>query len=141
MDSTQHIDCTLSRSERLRGRNAVSTLFSDSESGFAYPLRYVWREVEGASEGERARASEGEGCVSVLFTVPKRFHKRANKRNLLRRRIKEAYRLQKSAVTSASRPLHIALIYSTKEQLSYERIARAVAAALSDISQHISERE
>lgn len=113
---------SLPREERLRGRTAVSNLFATGESGFVFPIRYVWCD---------GRDSAAES--SVLFTVPKKFHKRANKRNLLRRRVKEGYRLQKSLLGESSQGLNIALIYSTKEILEYSRIAKAVAKVLTTI--------
>lgn len=80
-------------------------------------------------------AADREAVSSVLFSVPKRFHKRANKRNLLRRRVKEAYRLQKSLLgESHSRGYHIALIYTTKENLEYEKIRKSVEKILTQIT-------
>lgn len=63
--------------------------------------------------------------LRILFSVPKKYHKRANRRNLLRRRTKEAYRLQKSALRLAQ-PYDLALIYTSREVESYDRIAHAV---------------
>ena len=77
-------DCSLPRTERLRSLGAVRRMFESGESGFIFPFRYVW-----FAEADEIPSAE------VLFSVPKKFHKRANKRNLLRRRTKEAYRLQK----------------------------------------------
>lgn len=58
-----------------------------------------------------------------MFSVPKKFHKRANKRNLLRRRAKEAYRLQKQIVHNGAQVnLDLALIYSSKEVLPYKTV-------------------
>lgn len=126
---------TLTHSERLRNIGAVKRLFESGKGGFVYPLRYVWY-------GEADELSSAE----VLFTVPKRFHKRANKRNLLRRRVKEAYRLQKSIILepqpsgSADEAvvLHsydIALIYSTKEVHTQKTIRNAVRKILEQIAQ------
>lgn len=84
-------DCSLPRTERLRSLGAVRRMFESGESGFIFPFRYVWF----------AEADEIPS-VEVLFSVPKKFHKRANKRNLLRRRIKEAYRLQKQTLKNGS---------------------------------------
>jgi hypothetical protein len=52
--------------------------------------------------------------VSVLFSVPKKFYKRAWKRNLIKRRMRESYRARKhallAAATAAGKQLDIALI-------------------------------
>ena len=115
---------TLTRAERLRTLGAIRRMFTDGESGFTFPFRYVWY-----------AESDQIATTRVLFSVPKKFHKRANKRNLLRRRTKEAYRLQKELLT-APRPTHIdlGLIYSSKEVLSQKTIAHAVRKILEHIS-------
>lgn len=119
-------DRSLPRSERLRSLGAVWRLFECGESGFVFPFRYVWY-----------AEPDTEPSVEVLFTVPKKFHKRANRRNLLRRRTKEAYRLQKQIVRNgATVNLDLALIYSSKEVLPYKVIANAVRKIL----EHVAER-
>ncbi len=104
-------DRSLPRTERLRSLGAVRRLFESGHGGFVFPFRYVWY-----AEADAADTTE------VLFSVPKKFHKRANKRNLLRRRTKEAYRLQKGILARTGRGtnLDIALIYSSKEVLPYK---------------------
>lgn len=72
-----------------------------------------------------SRATATAPQLRVLFSVPKKFHKRANRRNLIRRRTKEAYRLQKSAL-HLHRPYNIALVYTSREVENYDRIAHAV---------------
>ncbi|MFI3320143.1 MAG: ribonuclease P protein component [Rikenellaceae bacterium] len=121
---------SLSHSERLRSLSGIKELFSQGESGFVYPLRYVWRVKSAESETE-------ETNVAVLFTVSKKFHRRANKRNLLRRRVKEAYRLQKEIVVGkvdSTKEIELALIYSTKEAHTYKTIRNAVRKILEHIS-------
>lgn len=119
-------DRSLPRSERLRSLGAVRRLFECGESRFVFPFRYVWY-----------AEPDTEPSVEVLFTVPKKFHKRANRRNLLRRRTKEAYRLQKQIVRNgATVNLDLALIYSSKEVLPYKVIANAVRKIL----EHVAER-
>ena len=75
--------------------------------------------------------------VEVVFSVPKRYHKRAVRRNLLRRRTKEAYRLSKQVVVEHAKKgdtaIDIALIYSSKEPLPYKTIANAVRKILAQI--------
>lgn len=120
---------SLSRAERLRTLGAIRRLFESGEGGFVYPLRYLY-----------FAESDTEHSVRVLFSVPKRYHKRANKRNLLRRRTKEAYRLNRYLLT-ADRPLSIdlALIYSSKEPADYRRIEHALRKILKSITEKISE--
>ena len=116
-------DRSLPRTERLRSLGAVRRLFESGESGFVYPFRYVW-----FAEPDLVQS------VEVLFSVPKKFHKRAN----LRRRTKEAYRLQKNLLRAdAPVNLDLALIYSSKEVVSYKTIAHAVRRILESVVEHL----
>ncbi len=120
-------DQKLPRTERLRTLGAVKRLFESGESGFIFPFRYVW-----------FAEADVEPSVEVLFSVPKRFHKRANKRNLLRRRTKEAYRLQKQLLGDTPPVnLDLALVYSSKEILPYKTICRAVQRILDSVVEHL----
>lgn len=119
---------TLSRTERLRTLGAIRRLFTEGESGFVYPFRYLWY-----------AEADTQPSVEVLFSVPKKYHKRANKRNLLRRRTKESYRLQKEVLTLRvqDRNLDVALIYSAREVLPSKKISHAVHRILESIAEHL----
>ena len=119
---------TLSRTERLRTLGAIRRLFTAGESGFVYPFRYLWY-----------AEADTESSVEVLFSVPKKYHKRANKRNLLRRRTKESYRLQKELLTLrvGERNLDLALIYSAREVLPSKKISHAVHRILESIAERL----
>lgn len=121
-------DRSLPRNERLRSLGAVRRIFESGESGFIFPFRYVWY-----------AESDSTPSVEVMFSVPKKFHKRANRRNILRRRTKEAYRLQKQIVHGAqnSSNLDLALIYSSKEVLPYKTIANAVHRILDTVAERL----
>ena len=117
----------LPRNERLHSLGAVRRLFDAGQSGFIFPFRYVW-----------FAEPDTEQSVEVLFSVPKKFHKRANKRNLVRRRTKEAYRLQKQILHDGKNlNLDIALVYSSKEILSAKTIAHAVRRILESVAENL----
>ena len=96
-------------------------------------LQYIHREEHSLDCGG------APSTVEVLFSVPKRNHKRANRRNLLRRRTKEAYRLQKQLLWQSAEAqgvaVDMALVYSTKEVLSYKTIENAVRRILEEVAQ------
>ena len=121
----------LPKEEILRTLGAIDALFAGGRRTTSMPIRCVWRTL-GPDEFPSG------ANVEVLFSVPKKFFKRANKRNLLRRRMKESYRLSKHAlveqVAAKQVRLHIALIYSTKELSDYTTINDAINKILEQIS-------
>lgn len=121
-------DHSLSRDERLRSFGAIRRLFKEGKGGFIYPLRYV----------VYAEPSD-ELSASILFSTPKKFHKRANRRNLLRRRMREAYRLNREllTLTEETGAVELALIYSTKEIHDYKTIENAVKRVLQRVAQDL----
>ena len=117
----------LPKSERLSSLTAVRRLFKDGASGFVYPFRYMVITEQSTTPS-----------VEVLFSVPKRYHKRANKRNTLRRKMKEAYRLNKETLTSLAEAkglsVDIAIVYSSKEILPYKTISYAICRILNEVA-------
>ena len=115
---------TLPKRERLCSFGALRRLFGEGKGGFVYPLRYVVY-VEGATDAS----------AEVLFSTPKKFLKRANKRNVVRRRMREAYRLNKEILLNSGKAFEadIALIYSSKEVLDYQIIENAIKKILRNI--------
>ena len=119
---------TFPAKERLKGEKTISSLFTDGKSGFCYPFRYVWRvdKREGAAVG-----------IKVLISVPKKHFKRAVKRNLLKRRTREAYRLNKDGltipVTESNKSIQLAFIYSSKELHDFKTIENGVKRILGEI--------
>lgn len=137
-------DYTLPRAERLRSLTAIRRMFDEGHSGFVYPFRYV--SLVERTDAERAGADavmdeESSRRVEVMFSVPKKFHKRANRRNLLKRRTREAYRLHREPLRERLQEqgatLRVAFIYSTKECHTYKTISHAVQRILEQISQHV----
>ena len=112
------MDASLPKSERLCGLKAVGELFQTGKSASAGCLRckFLLR-----GDGEASR---------MVVSVPKRSFKRAVKRNLLKRRIRESYRRQKALLGPG---VDILFIYTSAEVLPYEVIYAHMTALLSGI--------
>ena len=72
------------------------------------------------------------GTGEFGVSVPKRHFKRAVKRNLLKRRVREAYRL--NAARLEGRPYDIFIYYIGKQEEDYERIDKSLAQILDDLA-------
>lgn len=97
----------LSKPERLRSERRMDTLFSEGRRGFVEPLRFWWIGTPTVNTAEQNRPADTP--VSALFSVPKKMFKRAWKRNLIKRRMRESYRVRKHELSAAARAagLHI----------------------------------
>ena len=120
------MDFRLPKAEKLHSFGAIRRLFTEGKGGFVYPLRYV-------VYAESAEVSSAE----ILFSTPKKFLKRANKRNKVRRRMREAYRLNKQILLSSTEPrmMQVALIYSSKEVIDYKTIENATKRILEKLAE------
>jgi ribonuclease P protein component len=116
---------TFSRQERLKSRKIIGQLFKGGESFVAYPLRVVWLSVEPEPVSPTAKT---EACAQLAISVPKRNFKTAVARNLLKRRIREAYRLHKHELYEklADRRIALMFMYIAKEELSFAEIEAGV---------------
>ena len=78
----------------------------------------------------------------IVVSVPKRCFKRAVKRNLLKRRIREAYRLNKQLllVSMPDGGTDILFIYSTKEVLDFSAVQEAVTSSLTAVAARLAAR-
>ncbi|MBO4635354.1 MAG: ribonuclease P protein component [Bacteroidales bacterium] len=109
------MEATLPKSERLCGQTAVAALFEHGKSLSQGCLRCRWL------------LREDQGAPRIIVSVPKRLFKRAVKRNLLKRRIRESYRRQKSLAPAGA---DILFIYTSAQVLPYEEIYAAMTALL-----------
>lgn len=101
----------LHKLERLNKKKDIEALFSEGKSYNISPLRII----------SKPNPNQGIAHHQVLFSVPSRNFKRAVDRNLIKRRLREAYRLNKSKLGSATKLL-VAYIYIAKEILPYSLI-------------------
>lgn len=97
------------KSERLNKKKTIQELFEKGSSFYVYPFRVYFQIAPDLTAHQ------------VLFSVSKRNFKRAVDRNLLKRRMREAYRLNKLSVPGTSK-FQIAYIYTSKELLPINQI-------------------
>jgi len=91
------------KEERLAGEKHIQELFEKGSSFHLYPFRVL----------HLANPESEKKINRVLISVSKRNFKRAVDRNLIKRRIREAYRLQKDQINGRS--LLLAFVYTSKE--------------------------
>ena len=77
---------TLSKAERLSSKRDISRLLNNGRWGSCNGIKYCYFKDNGTQTNR------------IMVAVPKKYFKRAVKRNLLKRRIREAYRTQKGLV-------------------------------------------
>ena len=112
---------TLPKKERLCGKTSISMLLAKGKHGNVPGMRFL------------CRKGTGNDVDRIMVSVPKKLFKRAVKRNLLKRRIRESYRKQKHNLTIEG-GLDVLFMYSTKEIMTYEQIYEAVGQIIDKIN-------
>jgi len=121
---------TLRKNERLYERKAIEEVFNKGRSIKEQPLRLLWL----------TRGPIGNIPVKAAFTVSSRNFKRAVDRNLIKRRMREAYRKNKLNVMQAfaDKKLEclITFIYIDNKIADYAEIESKIIVALQRLIQH-----
>lgn len=120
----------MGKSERLHHRTLVEGLFAEGKSMYEFPLRLVWRWIPASQLDASFRNGRPSGIapVQMMVTIPKKKRRHAVDRVLMRRRIREAYRLNRMPMReSLSSPvaegfLQIAFIYLHNENVDYAEL-------------------
>lgn len=117
---------TFSKIERLCGKKAIDDLFASGKSYTQFPFKVIFKLSE----------FESEFPARVLFVVPKKKHKRANKRNAIKRRMREVYRLNKPTFYESikTQKMDLMFVCLSNEELEYSIIEKAMLTLLQKIS-------
>lgn len=119
-------DFSLGKEDRLCSKKIIEKLFSEGESFLSHPLKVVYLKT----------TLPGNIPVQTAFTVSKKGFKRAVHRNLIKRRLRETFRLNKRLLIgfTAENQIAIFIIFIGKEIPEFSVVEQAMKKALNRIS-------
>jgi ribonuclease P protein component len=107
---------TFSLDERLRSHRMISSLFANGSTFHLKPFRVTWM----------LESLDNTSPVQVLMSVPKYNFRKAVHRNLIRRRMKEAYRINKHIIynflVAKRQQMTLCITYTAKEIVPFDLI-------------------
>jgi len=119
------------KKQKLCSETVIKELFSNGKSFTTSAVRLVWKEDN----------NEDEVTVKSIIVVPKKKIKLAIKRNIIRRRMKEIYRLHKidleNMLKGKKLQLSIAMIYQKENIFSYKTMEEEIKLILERLIKEI----
>ena len=123
---------SLGKEYKLCSKKAIDRLFKEGNSFRCDGLRfiYVYHQLEDKE-------------FKILFSVSKRNFKRAVDRNLLKRRMREAFRKNKTDLVAnalnSQREVHIGMVYNQNKIISFHEIEAMVIKGLKILNKKLNE--
>lgn len=127
------MDFTFDKTERLCSKKALDELFSGGKSKSSFPIKVIYK----------TSVYESAFPARVVFVVPKKKHRRANKRNAIRRRMREVYRLNKYTLYASlqNQKLDLMFVYLSKEVANYQQIETVMRSLMEHVAKVAQSRE
>ena len=124
---------TFKKEERLCDKRLIDELFHNGSSFLCYPFKVSWQFIDKPQSFP----------VQVLFAVSKKRFKRAVDRNLIKRCIREAYRLNKQQylydlLTGIDKRIVLSLSYIGKDIAPSDFIGKKMLKLLSQLNTEIT---
>ena len=112
------MDFTFKKIERLCSKKAIDDLFINGKSKTKFPFKLVYK-ISNFDSPFPARA---------MFVVPKKKYKRANKRNTIKRQMREVYRLNKHTLYQSlqTQKMDLMFICLSNEYLEYSVVEKGM---------------
>tara|TARA_B100001250_G_C19669432_1_gene730811 strand:- start:601 stop:975 length:375 start_codon:yes stop_codon:yes gene_type:complete len=119
------------KNQKLCNEKAIERLFEKGKSFSEKPFRIIYN-IDNNNE---------DVFIQALIVVPKKRVRLASDRNVIKRRIKEAYRLQKNELEkylkSKNHQLNLSIIYQNHEILDYKLIEEKIKLLLSRLKEEL----
>lgn len=116
------------KTEHLKSKRIIEELYAKGFSVSAYPLRAVFMVLS---------PEENMPLASILVSVAKKRFRHAVDRNLMKRRIREAYRLNKYLLTDelqeSGKKMAVAILYIDNKHVGCELLNRKMRKLLENI--------
>jgi len=123
---------TFKKKEKLCSKTEIKQLFLHKKAVFSYPIKIFWNKTTYTNKIP----------VKTVISVSKKRFKLAVDRNFLKRRIREAYRLNKQSfydnVKAKNIQLSMIIIYHSNTKLPYSEIESSLVTALNKLQDKIA---
>ena len=121
---------TFGKNEKLKSKKAIENLFSEGQSYVSHPIRIVYTVKPKADYN-----------VKIGVSVAKKKFKHAVDRNLLKRRMREAYRLNKELIQENEYSIDALLIYTSSKIKDFDVLNKSMQDLLDKLNQKINKKE
>ena len=103
------------KSVKLKSRKTIELLFEKGKTVTSFPVKVYFITIK------------NDETTQAAFSVPKRNFKKAVDRNRIKRKLREAYRLQKHLLNTDNGSKFVLLfLYLSKDKLQYTVIEKAI---------------
>lgn len=126
----QNINYKFCKEERLKSHKIIQELFESGKIVHHYPFKVLY-----------AYKPKGESKfpVKIAISVSKKNFKRAVDRNRIKRKVREAYRLNKhtlySKIVTSDQMGYLFVIYTAKKELEYAVIEKEIKSLIVKVRQ------